>query len=104
HAFRAADDPRELTIRTLFGVRLIPGFGEQADALAIDVEGNAFMKNMVRILVGTLIDVGRRYREPDEVRRMLEPGRERRDTGPTAPALGLTLMHIRLGRIAASES
>src|SRR5690606_177409 len=104
HAFRAADDPRDVTIRTLFGVRLLPGHGDNPDALAIDVEGNAFMKNMVRILVGTLIDYGRRYRDPDEILGMLEPGRDRSHTGPTAPARGLTLRHIRLGRIAASES
>jgi tRNA pseudouridine38-40 synthase len=103
HAFRAANDPREYSIRTMFGIRLIPGFGAP-DALAIEVEGNAFMKNMVRILVGTLLDVGRQRTPPEAVARMLEPGSERKDTGPTAPAHGLTLESIVLGRLAALET
>ncbi len=102
-AFRAADDTRENTMRTLHAVRLAPGVGG-ADALAIEVEGDAFMKNMVRILVGTLVDVGRKRTEPDAVARMLEPGRSRGDAGPTAPAHGLTLAEIVLGRRADAES
>ncbi|MBC7174462.1 MAG: hypothetical protein H5U40_18595, partial [Polyangiaceae bacterium] len=74
------------------------------NALAIEVEGDAFMKNMVRILVGTLLDVGRKHTPPDAVLRMLEPGRDRRDTGPTAPAHGLTLVNIVLGRQQLEES
>jgi tRNA pseudouridine38-40 synthase len=102
-AFRAANDGRENTVRTMRAIRLVPGYAGYPDALAIEVEGDAFMKNMVRILVGTLVDVGRRHTSPDAVAAMLEPGRERKDTGPTAPAHGLTLVRIELGRIAASK-
>jgi tRNA pseudouridine38-40 synthase len=102
-AFRAANDGRENTVRTMRAIRFLPGYAGYPDALAIEVEGNAFMKNMVRILVGTLVDVGRRHTPPDAVRAMLEPGRERKDTGPTAPAHGLTLVRVELGRIAALE-
>jgi tRNA pseudouridine38-40 synthase len=103
-AFRAANDGRAHTLRTMRAIRLVPGYAGYPDALAIEVEGNAFMKNMVRIFVGTLVDVGRRHTTPAEVAAMLEPGRERKDTGPTAPAHGLTLVHIELGRIAALEA
>jgi tRNA pseudouridine38-40 synthase len=100
-AFRAANDGRERTVRTMRAFRLLPRYAGYPDALAIEVEGDAFMKNMVRILVGTLVDVGRRHTPPDAVAAMLEPGRDRTATGPTAPAHGLTLVRIELGRIAA---
>lgn len=102
-AFRSADDVRENSIRTVHAIRLIPGYGAP-DALAIEVEGDAFMKNMVRILVGTLVDVGRQRTLPDAVARMLEPGSVRGDTGPTAPAHGLTLVNVVLGRSTIGET
>ena len=57
------------------------------------VEGQAFLYNMVRIMVGTLFDVARGKLGEDAVLRALE-GKERRLAGTTAPAHGLTLEHI----------
>lgn len=99
-AFRAADDPRENTVRTLTAVRILPSFGGDPAMLAIEVEGNAFLKNMVRVLAGTLIDVGRERFPPDHVRRLLETAADRAEAGLTAPAHGLTLVHVTLGRLA----
>ncbi len=98
HAFRAVSDRRENTVRTMRAVRILPEYGGRADLLAIEVEGDAFMKNMVRILVGTLIEVGRHKMDAPQVRRLLNGGR-RPDAGPTAPAHGLTLVRIWLGRL-----
>ena len=56
----------------------------QGALLTIDVEATAFLKNMVRILVGTLVDVGRGRLEPGAVARMLETG-DRTTGGMTAP-------------------
>ena len=61
--------------------------GEQL--IAIDVVGNAFLHNMVRIIVGTLVDVGRGHREISWVAAALA-SRDRACAGPTAPAEGLT--------------
>ncbi len=58
-AFRGAGDERENTVRTLTRVELVPAYGGDATLLAVEVRGTAFMKNMVRILVGTLVEVGR---------------------------------------------
>ena len=97
-AFRAYDDRRENTVRTMRSVRVLPGWGGREDMLAIEVEGNAFMKNMVRILAGTLVDIGRLHLEPSRIDRMLAPEGQRKDGGQTAPAMGLTLVRIDLGR------
>ena len=59
----------------------------------IDVTGGGFLYNMVRIIAGTLIEVGRGRIAPDEVKDILDAC-DRTKAGPTAPACGLTLMNI----------
>ncbi len=98
HAFRQSGDEREIVVREMFEVEVRPGFDGRADLLAIDVVGNAFMKNMVRILAGTLVDVGRQRLSADAISSMLRAEADRADAGQTAPAHGLTLMHIELAR------
>ena len=97
-AFRAADDSRLVTIRHMFSITLEEGACADPRVLAIHVRGNAFMKNMVRILSGTLVDVGRGRIPASKIPSLLGPQGERKDTGMTAPAHGLTLMGMRLGR------
>jgi tRNA pseudouridine38-40 synthase len=88
-AFRASDCDRRTTRRIVRRIEV----DRQGAVLTIDVEATAFLKNMVRILVGTLIDVGRGRIEPQAVRRMLETG-DRAAGGMTAPAHGLTLLRV----------
>ncbi|MBR3312989.1 MAG: tRNA pseudouridine(38-40) synthase TruA [Atopobiaceae bacterium] len=64
------------------------------DVLAIDVTGNAFLHNMVRIIVGSLVEVGRGNRPVSWLAQALER-RDRRAAGPTAPAEGLVLNGVR---------
>jgi tRNA pseudouridine38-40 synthase len=97
-AFRQADDRRDNTVRTLSRIEVIDHYHNDPALLAVEVRGTAFMKNMVRILVGTLVDVGRARVSPSEVARMLGPEATRRLAGPTAPAHGLTLVEVYLGR------
>ena len=99
-AFRSLSDERENTVRTLFDLRVIAGFEGREDLLALEVEGNAFLKNMVRILAGTLVDVGRRHFAPDHIDELLGPDGHRTRGGPTAPAHGLCLVRVDLGRAA----
>jgi tRNA pseudouridine38-40 synthase len=89
-AFRSSGDERENTVRTLGRVDVER---EAAGLVSVVVEGNAFLYNMVRILVGTMIDVGRGRLGPGAVARALG-SRERRDAGTTAPAHGLVLEHV----------
>ncbi len=93
-AFRGAGDARENTVRTLTRVEL----QSTADARVVElvVEGNAFLYNMVRILVGSLVDVARGQLEPSALARALA-SKDRRDLGQTAPAHGLCLEHVECG-------
>jgi tRNA pseudouridine38-40 synthase len=97
-AFRAADDTRENTQRSLHRVELIEAFHAQPHVLALEVRGSAFMKNMVRIIAGTLVAVGRGRMTPAEVAALLQASAVRSKRSETAPAHGLTLVHVTLGR------
>lgn len=77
----------ESTVRTLHSVQV----EEQGADLVIRVRGNGFLYNMVRIIVGTLIEVGQGKREPESMWEILAAG-DRAAAGPTAPAHGLMLV------------
>lgn len=94
-AFRSAADERENTVRSLYAVDVEE---LEPELVAITVRGNAFMHNMMRILVGTLVEVGRHREDVGRVAAMLGEHAERESAGPTAPAHGLTLMAMKLGR------
>ena len=59
----------------------------------IDVEGDRFLYNMIRNIVGTLLEVGRGHWSADRLVRILE-ARDRAAAGPMAPARGLTMMQV----------
>ena len=88
-AFASAGSPRRTNVRTVARLRWIP----RRDAFAFVIEGNGFLYNMVRAIAGTLIEVGRRRREVEEVAEILA-SRDRRTAGPTAPAAGLFLVRV----------
>ena len=90
NAFRTASDEREDATRTLRRVEIEPG-----RLASIVVEGDAFLHNMVRIIVGTLVDVGRGHLAEGTVTKAFASG-DRTVLGPTAPAAGLTLEAIDL--------
>ncbi len=97
-AFRQSGDEREVVVREMFEMTVTPGWNGRPDVVAFEVVGNSFMKNMVRIMVGTLVDVGRGRIAPDAVPAMLRESSDRAEAGQTAPAHGLTLVEIELGR------
>ena len=63
------------------------------DTLRLDVFGRSFLKQMVRIIVGTCLAVGRGRLLADDMKRILDK-RDRRVAGQTAPARGLCLMRV----------
>ncbi|MGD2174976.1 MAG: tRNA pseudouridine(38-40) synthase TruA [Candidatus Brocadiaceae bacterium] len=66
---------------------------EEGDEVHYMIEGDGFLYHMVRIIVGTLLEVGRGKIGPEDFRRALE-ARDRRAAGPTAQAKGLTLVRV----------
>lgn len=76
-------------VRTIHAIEVY----KEHSILWIEVKGNAFLQHMVRILVGTLAQVGRGRLQEDRVKEILE-ARNRCLAGPTAPAHGLCLWHI----------
>lgn len=77
----------ESTVRIIYSAEV----EEQGADLVIRVCGSGFLYNMVRIIAGTLLEVGTGKRTPESVEQVLA-ARERSAAGPTAPACGLTLM------------
>ena len=66
---------------------------KQGDRVFIHIEGNRFLYNMVRIISGTLIEIGNGQYPPEKIKDILDAC-DREAAGPTAPAKGLTLMGI----------
>lgn len=79
----------ENTVRTIRELDIIT----DGDEITIRITGNGFLYNMVRIIVGTLVRVGRGFYEPEKVKEILE-ARDRKAAGVTAPAHGLILTKI----------
>lgn len=88
-ALQASDDHREDAVRTIRAVEV----RRELDEIVVDVVGDGFLKNMVRILVGTLLEVGTGRRSPEWVAEVLA-ARDRRRAGPTLPAHGLCLVEV----------
>jgi tRNA pseudouridine38-40 synthase len=88
-AFRAADCERNTTERTLSRIDV----QRVDDEIVVEVEGDAFLKNMVRIIVGTLCEAGRGELDAAGMRDILEAG-DRTRAGMTAPAHGLYLVQV----------
>jgi tRNA pseudouridine38-40 synthase len=77
------------TVRIIYGLEV----SKEGDIIKITITGNGFLYNMVRIITGTLMKVGRGTYAPESMRDMLD-GCNRGLAGPTAPPNGLTLMKI----------
>lgn len=83
------------TVREVYECRVLSDENAVPDGrlITIRITGNGFLYNMVRIIAGTLIQVGIGELEPEQMGEILG-ARDRKAAGPTAPALGLTMMGI----------
>ncbi|HSU67652.1 MAG TPA: tRNA pseudouridine(38-40) synthase TruA [Tepidisphaeraceae bacterium] len=81
---------RENTVRTVLECDV----SATGPRVVIGVHGTGFLWNMVRIMVGTLVQVGIHHYQPDDIPKMLE-AKDRQSAGPTAPPHGLYLQWIR---------
>lgn len=99
-SFQAVGSDAETTLRRLTRCDVLafpplPDPGARGD-LEIRVEGSGFLRHMVRILAGTLVQVGAGRRDPGSLPAVLA-ARDRRAAGPTAPPQGLTLVRVDYG-------
>ena len=90
-SFCNTDTQAKSHIRTLYEVTAERGTDIRNDMIIIRVRGNGFLYNMVRIIAGTLMQIGSGKGMPEDVVSMLEK-RARSAAGPTAPACGLFLI------------
>lgn len=89
-SFCGAGAQVKTTVRTVTGIDI----AKESDIVTIRVTGKGFLYNMVRIITGTLIEIGGGMYLPVRMKDILEAG-DRSAAGPTAPACGLTLIGIR---------
>ncbi len=99
-AFTSNRKSKKSTIRTLDAIRIertasvSMGMQNGEDEIRFWYSGNGFLYHMVRIITGTLLEVGRHKRNPEEIAEILAGGC-REAAGELAPAKGLTLMEVR---------
>ncbi|MFA5239233.1 MAG: tRNA pseudouridine(38-40) synthase TruA [Phycisphaerae bacterium] len=89
-SFAAAADKRESSVRTIMQCKVI----QEDKWVYIDTEADRFLYNMVRNIVGTLVEVGRGKWKPEKMNEIIE-AKDRKAAGPIAPAAGLCLMWIK---------
>lgn len=89
-SFRAAGCDAAHAVRKVYRVSL----DQRDELLVFTIEATAFLRHMVRNVVGTLVDVGRGLRTPESFARLLE-ARDRTKAGATAPACGLFLVEVK---------
>ena len=77
------------TVRTIYKTRL----WKEEDMIHFQITGNGFLYNMVRIIVGTLMEIGKGTWPPEQMQTILE-AKDRSQAGPTARPEGLTLLKI----------
>lgn len=100
-AFRGATDERTDTTRTIVRAQWSRDASDPR-LWCFEIEGDRFLYHMVRIIVGTLVDVGRGRTNPLAVRSALASLR-RSDLGMTAPAKGLELTHVKFDALVGTE-
>jgi tRNA pseudouridine38-40 synthase len=92
-SFESAGSPRSSTIRTIRQLSVVASEHLDGQMLTVSIEADGFLYNMVRNIVGTLVQVGVGREDPQWISQVLG-ARDRRLAGATAPAQGLTLMQV----------
>jgi tRNA pseudouridine38-40 synthase len=88
-AFQSIGTPTRNSVRTVTQSTVIDANGR----MTYEISGDGFLRHMVRAIVGTLVEIGRGFREPALMASLLR-GSARGDAGPTAPPQGLFLVRV----------
>ena len=87
--FKASGTSSKSSVRTIYSAKVI----EEGDRINIELEGNGFLYNMVRIISGTIVDVGVGKIKPEEIPQIIE-SKDRTRAGKTLPPQGLYLVEV----------
>lgn len=88
-AFKASGTSSKNSVRTIYKTNLF----EKDDRIYIELTGSGFLYNMVRIIVGTLVDVGLEKIEPENINNIIQ-SKDRKNAGKTMPPQGLYLLQV----------
>ena len=88
-AFKASGTSSKSSVRTIYKAEV----KKDADRIYIELTGNGFLYNMVRIISGTLIDVGTGKIKKEDIQKIIE-SKDRKNAGKTLPARGLCLIEV----------
>ena len=89
-AFKASGTSSKSSVRTIYKAEVIDAGNER---IYIELTGNGFLYNMVRIIAGTLVEVGLGKIEPNEIKTIIE-SKKRENAGKTLPPQGLYLVNV----------
>ena len=89
-SFQAADKKERSTIRTIKKLRIF----KEKNLIHIDVEADGFLYKMVRNIIGTLVDVGKKKQPPSYIKQLFVL-KSRKHAGPTVPGCGLCLLRVK---------
>ena len=89
-SFQASDKIERDPVRTIKSIKIT----KAQDKIYIDIEADGFLYNMVRNIVGTLLEIGRARLSRGSLKQILL-AKDRRLAGPTAPAKGLCLIRVK---------
>lgn len=90
-AFKASGTSSKSSVRTIYKAEVIE---KENDKIWIELTGNGFLYNMVRIIAGTLVEVGLGNIEPEEISNIIKE-KERKKAGKTLPPQGLYLVEVK---------
>jgi tRNA pseudouridine38-40 synthase len=88
-SFQASDKTEKSSVRRITSINI----KRKKSGITVDIVGDGFLYNMVRNIVGTLVDIGRGYLPQGSMKEILRE-KDRREAGPTAPAKGLFLVEV----------
>ena len=89
-AFKASGTSSKSSVRTIYKPELIE---KQNEKIYIELTGNGFLYNMVRIIAGTLVEVGLEKIEPEDIKEIIK-SKKRENAGKTLPPQGLYLLKV----------
>lgn len=89
-AFKASGTSSKSSVRTIYKAEIIE---KENERIYIELTGNGFLYNMVRIIAGTLVEVGLEKIEPEDIKEIIK-SKKRENAGKTLPPQGLYLLKV----------